>query len=306
MENNNDIISPEVLILILTATLVGTIARILSIKLDYRQYPNYPNGYLIHIVTGALAAALGAFIIPTLMTENFTAVTFLGLAIQQFREVRKIERESLLDLEGNEFAERGKAYIDGIAKIFESRNYVALIVSFSTALTIQLLREFRPVDTWLEIAAGAAVGFTIFYALKHFTKRQSVRDIATVTVGKIDIRGSELYVDDMFITNLLGNEQGKQWFQEEGIAAVIHPNKEHFRITLENPGQRQAILFEVTRRMGQRIYSFQNPGDGKVVIALVPIIHSTELLKETILLTPLLETVKKSPELMDVKQGGSS
>nr|WP_233443895.1 YIEGIA domain-containing protein [Halalkalibacterium halodurans] len=69
MSNNNDIISPEMLVLIITATVIGTIARLLTIKLDYRQYPNYPNGYLIHVVTGGLASALGAIVIPTLMAK---------------------------------------------------------------------------------------------------------------------------------------------------------------------------------------------------------------------------------------------
>nr|WP_234410432.1 YIEGIA domain-containing protein [Caldalkalibacillus mannanilyticus] len=78
MSNNNDVIAPEMLVLIITATVIGTIARFLSMKLDYRQYPTYPNGYFIHLVTGGVAAALGAFIIPTLMTKNFTAVTFLA------------------------------------------------------------------------------------------------------------------------------------------------------------------------------------------------------------------------------------
>lgn len=301
MSNNNDVIAPEMLVLIITATVIGTIARFLSMKLDYRQYPTYPNGYFIHLVTGGVAAALGAFIIPTLMTKNFTAVTFLGLAIQQFREVRKMERESLLDLEGEEFTKRGSAYIDGISKIFESRNYIALLVSFATALTIQLMQEFGKIATWIEVLSGSVVGILFFYVLKHFTARQKVQDIATVTEGEIELRGSELYVDGLFVSNLMGREEAKDWFLEEGIAAVIHPNRDHFQIPLLNNGQRQAILFEATRRLGQRkIYSVQNPVEGKIIIALVPVIKNFELLKETILLTPLLETVKKNPELLNV------
>ncbi|MBM4763627.1 YIEGIA family protein [Bacillus sp. B15-48] len=299
MANNNDLISTEMLVLIITATVIGTLARFLSLKLDYRQYPNYPNGYLIHLVTGGVAAALGAFIIPTLMTKNFTAVTFLGIAIQHFRDVRKVERESLLDLEGEEFAKRGNAYIDGISKIFESRNYITLIVAFTTALVIQLFQSFLDVPTWIEVFAGSVIGLVLFYFLKHFTARQKIGDIVTVTEGEIEIKGSDLYVDGMFVSNLMGREEAKNWFLEEGIAAVIHPNKDHFQIPLMNNGQRQAILFETTRRLGQRkIYSAQNPTDGKVIIAIVPIIQNFELLKETILLTPLLETVKKNPEIL--------
>ncbi|WP_339145930.1 MULTISPECIES: YIEGIA domain-containing protein [unclassified Sutcliffiella] len=305
MPNNNDVITPEMLVLIITATAIGTLARILYIILDYRQYPNYPNGYLIHIVTGGLAAAFGAFIIPALMTKNFTAVTFLGLAIQQFRDVRKVERESLLDLEGEEFAKRGDAYIDGISKIFEARNYISLLVSFAAALTIQLLQELFDVSAWIEVVSGSLIGLILFYLLKYLTARKKVRDIAKVTEGKIEIKGSELYVDGMFVSNLMGKGEAKKWFAEEGLAAIIHPNHDHFQIPLLNGGQRQAILFESARRLGQKkIYSVQNPTDGKIIIAIVPIINNFDLLKETILLTPLLETVKKNPSLLNKKTGG--
>lgn len=307
MPNNNNVISPEMLLLIVTATLVGTFCRIISIRLDYRQYPNYPNGYLIHMVTGGLAAALGAFIVPTLMAKEFTAVTFLALGIQHFREVRKIERESLLDLEGDEYSKRGEAYIDGIAKIFEARNYIAMLVSFATALTIQLIQVLMDVPWWIKIVSGSIVGLILFYFLKRFTERQKVVDIATVTEGKIEIKGSDLYVDGMFVSHLMGREEAKKWFLEDGIAAVIHPNHAHYQIPLLNNGQRQAILFEVTRRMGQRkIYSVQDISQGKIIIALVPVIKNFNLLKETISITPLLETVKKNPELLNVKRGGQA
>jgi hypothetical protein len=82
----DSVISTEHIVLILTALIVGTLARILTIKEVYRQYPSYPNGYLIHLLTGFVAAALGAVAIPALMTKNFVAVTFLTLAIQQFRD----------------------------------------------------------------------------------------------------------------------------------------------------------------------------------------------------------------------------
>lgn len=125
MSNGN--ISEEHIILIITAIILGTLARVLTIKEDYRQYPSYPNGYLIHLITAFIAASLGAVAVPALMTKNFVAVTFLVLAIQQFRDVRKMERNSLKDLENTEYTYRGDAYIDGIAKTFESRNYFALV-----------------------------------------------------------------------------------------------------------------------------------------------------------------------------------
>lgn len=167
MINNNDVISLEMLALIITATVIGILARIMLIKVDYRQYPNYPNAYLIHVVTGGLAAAIGAFIVPAIVSKEFTAVTFLALGIQHFRDVRKTERESLLDLEGEEYTKRGKAYIDGISKIFESRNYIALLTSLVTGITIELLQTLTHVSIWIEIVSGSIVGLILFLSSNY-------------------------------------------------------------------------------------------------------------------------------------------
>lgn len=299
---NNGVISTEYLILIITATIIGTLARALTIKQDYRQYPSHPNGYLIHFVTGALAAALGAFIVPTLMTKNFVAVTFLSLAIQQFREVRKIERESMVELEKTEFTIRGDSYIDGISKTFEARNYTALLIAFVVGLTIQLLNQ----PTWIEIAVGFIAAAVLFALIKWFTQGKQIKDFANVTQGKIEIRGSDLYVDDMLVSHLAGETLAKKFFLEKGLAAVITAKEPHFRITLEHFGQRQAMLFEATRAVGKRRYAFQDLAEERIIIALVPIVNNFDLLKETILHTPLLESVKKSPQLMSMKitEGG--
>ena len=298
----NGIISTEFLVLIIVSTLLGTVSRALTIKVDYRQYPSFPNGYIIHLVTGAIAASLGAFIIPAVMTKNFVAVTFLTLAIQQFRDVRRAERESLKSLENTEYTYRGDAYIDGIAKTYESRNYFALIVAFSAALTMQLLNE----KLWIEIIVTIFVSFLIFKALTHFLKGKKVSDIADIKEGKIEFKDHELYVDGIFVTNLLGTENIKKMFKEEGLAVVIYPRENHFRITLDNFGQRQAILFEATRALGVKRYGFTRKDyqEGKIVIALIPIEKNIELFKETVANTPLIESVKKSHAVMDKNQLG--
>jgi membrane protein implicated in regulation of membrane protease activity len=294
------VISSEYLSMIVTSTIAGTLARASTIKLDYRQYPSHPNGYMIHLITGALAAALGAFIVPTLMTRNFTAVTFLSLAIQQFREVRKTERESLKDLEGTEYTIRGDSYIDGISKTFEARNYFALLVAFMTSLTMQLLT----LHIWVEVTAGTFAGFLLLLFLKRFTKGKQVGHIATVTQGKIELKGSELYVDGLLVTNAAGEEEAKQFLSEEGLAAVIHPREPHLRVVLEHFGQRQAILFESARAMGKKRYGYQTLMNGVVIIVLVPIVPNFELLKETIVNTPLLESVKKTHRLLSANSRG--
>ncbi|MCM3727950.1 YIEGIA family protein [Neobacillus cucumis] len=284
-------------ILIVTSLIIGTLARIITIKEDFRQYPSYPNGYLIHLVLGFVAAALGAVAIPALMTKNFIAVTFLTLAIQQFRDVRKSERESLKDLENTEFAYRGDAYIDGISKTFESRNYFSLLVALGCAITIQLVDSK---SSLINIISGAIVGFILIYVLKRFSKGKTIGDISDVKEGKIEVKNHELFVDGIYVSNLLGTENASQLFQEEGRAVVIYPKQEHFRVTLENFGQRQAALFEATKTLGVKRYHFtrRDFNDGRVVIALVPIINDIDGLIEVVKKTPLLESSKKSPAVM--------
>lgn len=84
---------------------------------------------------------------------------------------------------------------DGISKTFEARNYFALLVSFITSLTLQLLT----LQTWVEVTAGTFAGFLLLLFLKRFTKGKQVGHIATVTRGKIELKGSELYVDGLLV-----------------------------------------------------------------------------------------------------------
>ncbi|QDP39675.1 YIEGIA family protein [Radiobacillus deserti] len=294
---SDQILSTEHIVLIVTALVVGTVARAITIKEDFRQYPSYPNGYLIHLVTGFVAAALGAVAIPALMTKNFVAVTFLTLAIQQFRDVRKSERESLKDLENTEFTFRGDAYIDGISKTFEARNYLALVVAFITALTIQLIRTEL---LWLEMLLGIVAGLVCLYLLKSFSRGKRIGDIADVKEGLVEVKGSELFVDGIFVSNILGSENAATMFQKEGIAVVLTPKEQHYRVTLDNFGQRQAALFEATRTLGVKRYHFSRKeyNQGRVVITFVPILRDVPKLVEAMKNTPVLESSKKSHGLM--------
>lgn len=290
-------ISQDNLTLILTSIFMGTLARVLVLKADYRQYPSYPNGFLIHIVIAFIASILGAVFVPAIMTSNWVAVTFLSLAIQQFREVRKAEKESLKDLENTEFTPRGDAYIDGIAKTFESRNYFALVVSICTGIAMNM---YKPPMLILDIGLGILVGLVVFFILKQFSKGKTVGDIAKVKEGKIGIKESELFVDDIFVSNLIGTENAQKMLLNEGMAVVIEPNEDHYRVALDNFGQRKAILFEATRSLGVERYHYTRKDfeSGKTIIVLVPIIRDIRKLIDSVENTPLLESVKKSHAIM--------
>lgn len=293
-------ISIDDLTLIIIATIMGTIARYLTLKVDYRQYPSYPNGYLIHLVIAFIAAGIGAVAIPAIKSNNYTAVTFLALAIQHFRDVRKTERESLKDLESTEFTPRGEAYIDGIAKTFESRNYFSLLVSLSTAAAMELVRGVGVNNLAIQVVAGILIGYIIYAALSRFSKGKTVGDIASVKTGQIEVRGSELYVDGIFVSNTLGTENAQKMVLAQGMALVIEPNQDHYRVTLDNFGQRKAMLFEATRSVGVKRYHYTRKDyeSGKTIIVLVPLIRDKEKLINVVRHTPLLESVKKSHAVM--------
>lgn len=297
MDIDNSFLGSADIILISTGIFTGTISRLITLKVDYRQIPSHPNGYFINLVAGVIASALGAVAIPALFAKDFAAFTFLALAIEQFRETRKIEAESLQKLESTEFTNRGEAYIDGIAKTYEARNYISLITSIATVLAMTLIHTgFIIVDILIGVITGLVVLFIIF----NLTQGKSIGDICNVKPGIITVIGSELFVDGIYVTNLLGTDQSREMFLKEGIAVVIEPKSSSFRITLDNYGQRQAILFEALRAFGVKRYSFtrRSYSTGKIVVAFVPIISDIDKLLEVVRNTPILESSRKLRRLI--------
>ena len=107
----------------------GVILRILLLRTDLRQYPTYPHGRVIHISLGVIAAAMGAVAVPALLGKDYTAVTFLSLAAQQFREVRNMEAQQSGESGCDGVGSPGLFYIEGIAMAFEGRNYLIMFAA---------------------------------------------------------------------------------------------------------------------------------------------------------------------------------
>lgn len=283
--------------IIVTGIVMGTLARVMTLKIDNRQIPSYPSAYFNNIILGFIASSLGAIAIPAILVKDYTAVTFLTVAVTQFREIRSTERDSLGKLEHTEYIRRGEAYIDGIAKSFESRNYISLLASLVTVLSMELTIKY---GTFINVLCGATAGIIIIYFCYRFTKGKNIGYICDISLGKIEVRESELYVDNMFVTNYLGADRSRTMFMKEGIAVVLSPVGEASRVTLENYGQRQAILFEAVRALGVKRYKFmrRNFSSGKFIIAFVPIIRDNELLIKAIANTPILENSRKVKRIM--------
>ena len=292
MDSALDTISIITLVRILLGILMGTTARFVTLRIDSRQVPSYPNSYFINLVTGFFAAGLGSVAIPSLLSNDFTAITFLMLAVQHFRDTRKQTQESLEQIDPVGFAPRGSAYIDGIAKTFEARNYICLLTSLGTVLALYLVMSDH---IWINAAVALAVGAFLIWCMVRFTKGKCIGDICTLKFGKIEVRGSELYVDGIWITGMLGLAKRRELFLREGVALVATPKSEKHRLTLENAGQRTAALHDAARLFGTKELYFtkRSFSDGRIVIAFVPIRTEKEKILVTVRKTPILESVRK-------------
>lgn len=99
---------------IIAGVIAGIATRLYMLKTDYRQYPTYVHGKVIHIALGLIAAGLGAIIMPALLQEEFTAITFLTLAATQFRDVRNMERNTLTQMDSYELVSREAHILRGL------------------------------------------------------------------------------------------------------------------------------------------------------------------------------------------------
>ena len=291
--------SPEVevipiltLIRIILGIIMGTTARFLTLRSDTRQVPSYPNSYFIHLVNGFFAASLGSVAIPSLLSNDFAAITFLMLAVQHFRDIRKQIQESLEEVDSVGFAPRGSAYIDGISKTFESRNYICLLTSLGTVIALYLINSE---NTWVNIIAALTIGSLLIWGMTSFTKGRCIGDICTLDFGQIEVKGSDLFVDGIWVTGMLGLVKRQEIFKKEGIALVAKPISDKQRLTLENSGQRAAALYDAARSFGTKelFFTKRSLSDGRVVVAFVPIIGDKEKILETVRSTPILEAVRK-------------
>jgi hypothetical protein len=269
------------------------LARLLLIRLDYRQYPGYPHGYISHLALGAIASALGAVAVPALLNKDFTAFTFLALAAQQFREIRNIERETLQNLEETRLEKRGKDYIEGIARTFEARNYLVMITAFLTSVAAVLGGI---------IGAAVVAVILIFFSLTFMTG-ETIGDICEVIPGEINFKGSLLRVNDIDFMSV-GLPEMREKIKKEALGVMIKPKDDNARATLHDMGQRMAIAHTAAVIMGSKkdvdIPEFtplvrKNPDTGAVALYIMPIEKDLESLILAVKRTPVLESARVRP-----------
>lgn len=272
----------------------GILCRIHLLRTDYRQYPTYPHGKIIQVSLGVIAAALGSVAIPALLKENYTAVTFLTVAAQQFRDVRNMERTTLSEIDKQELVPRGGPYIEGIAMVFEGRNY---LVIFCSVVTTSAAIFFH---WWGGIIAGI---ITLLFARKWMSGK-TLALIVDIKEASVRVEGKDLYVDDIYIMNV-GLEDSQKLIRERGMGYVLIPKNANATVTIAHPGQRQAILHDVATQLG--VYTDtgepsltplvkRDLATGRLGVFLLPQVQDVEQAKAVIGAVPILESVFRMPQ----------
>ncbi|GAA0369613.1 YIEGIA family protein [Bacillus horti] len=298
-----DYILPTVL-----GVVMGFAGRLVMLRTDYRQYPTYPHGDIIHLALGLIAAALGSIAVPALYEHEYTAITFLSLAAQQFREVRNMERNTLTELDSMEMVSRGRTYIEGIAMAFEGRNYLVIFIAFMTSLTTML------VNWWV----GVVVGFVVLIIAQYFKSGKKLQQVADISSGHLRFDGPDLFVEDIHIMNI-GLKEAQEIIMQKGLGFILTPKSMDSVVTLSNLGQRQAILHDLSVGLG--VYrdsgnpslvpiSKRDRDDGRLAVFFLPQIKNTERGMKVISQVPVLENAVRMPSESDVmklsKKRGSS
>jgi len=268
------------------------------LRSDYRHFPGYPHGFVTHISLGAIAAAIGAVAIPALVEKEFTAVTFLVLAAQQFREIRNMERETLAQLEEAQLVPRGKDFVEGIARVFESRNYLVMAASLQAAAA-----TFFGGPAW----AGLSSAVIIWVFVRYLAQGKIIGDIAEVIPAQpyFGFQGYKtlLMVGDIVIMEV-GLSSARKKILEESLGVILKPKDDNARATIHNVGQRQAILHTAAtlvgtkREVGEQEWSplaRKNVDTGEVAVFIVPNEPDIKALVQAVKLTPVLESARTTP-----------
>lgn len=287
------------LLTIVLATLGGFFSRWYMLRRDYRQYPSYPQGWAIHLFLGFIGGLIGAILVPAFLEKQYPAISFLLLAATQFREVRDMERSTLQAMEQTEMVKRGAAYIEGIARVFEARNYLAIWVSLAIAITSESLSV---VGLW-RVPFAVVVGLVVAITLNHLMQGDRIGDLAQVEQAPLSFEGALLLVDDFKVRNV-GLEETRKVYTERGLGAVIRPHNPNAKATLANLGQMHAIAHDVATMIGvymdvdeQEFVPLvrRDPGSGNLYLAFLPSEPDLEAFIAAIRRVPVLEGAVRKP-----------
>lgn len=277
-------------VVILMGVAAGFLDRWVLLRSDYRHYPTYPHGQLTHLALGFIAASLGAVAVPAIAKPDYVAVTFLVLAAQQFRDIRNMERETLLKLEETKLIKRGTDYIEGIARVFEARNYLVIMTALLTGAATHLWG-------WKYGLVAAPIG--IFASLRLMSG-SFLGDLCTVEKGTVHFSGALLMVNDVVIMNV-GLSATREKILKEGMGVIIRPKNDDARLTIDAPGQRMALIHDVISILGTKVdlnetelipLARKNIDQGYLALFVLANEPDLEFLLEIVKRVPVLESAR--------------
>lgn len=289
----------------IVALFIGIVCRGLVLRVSDKQYPSRPQDYLEQIIISGLSASLGAIAMPALMDKEFSALTFFAVAIQQFQGLAKQERITIENIDKSEMVPKGTGYVEEIASTYESRSYISLFSSLLASITFIISSNkyklgFIP-STVLAIIAGSIVGFLF----RFYLRRNSIGDIAEVIPAKISFDGPLLKVNNVVINNI-GLEETRKKYINNGLAIEIKPKDRGNFGTINDDGQRKAILNNIFIHLGidkdvdeKDILAISKTDlkNKTVVIPYIPILKDMDELIRVTKSTPILESAKGKQSL---------
>ena len=268
---------------IIIGIITGLLARLLMLRITYRQFPSFPHGLIINVFISFIAALIGALAVPAILKPDFTAGVFFSIGAAQFHTMRKLERDSWRAIDKGEMVPRGAAYIEGMAAAFEARNFLVLIVSLITTTSAHIW-------SW---QVGIVVGVLLSLALCVWKQGKSVSDAAVSSVASIRIETGTVSVNGLKICDV--NDDDIPFVQENGRALIVRGVKFSSILTLSHNGQQQAILHNIALVFGALPHprlKFEvafYPKHEQIICLVYPIIYDECLLIKTVGETPLLE-----------------
>jgi uncharacterized protein len=272
---------------------LGIACRLASLDRDHRHMPGWPAGYVTQMTMGAIAALIGAAVVPALVAKQWTAATFLTLAATQFMGLRQMEATTLQAEEQMIAVQRGPAFIMGIAETFESRNFLAMLVATVASLATYLFK----------LDLGVIIGVVALVVAMLMSAGARLGEHVRVRPGKIRFeKGSLLFVDDVMLMEV-GLPWSRERMLEEGMGLVLEPRSPRGESILWSLGQRQAIAFEAAAAVGAQKdvgYPEQSPlvrmrmpyPDGTAALFILPVVQDMDRLRRAIEQTPVLESVR--------------
>ena len=286
------------------AMIIGIMSRLIMLNLDQKQYPSQPDILVSQIVLAFVASSLGALLIPALVNRSYTSITFLSLAAEQFRQVRNNRRDTLQSLEGTQLVPRGNSFIEEIARTYEIRNYMCIVTSFLTVSVFYILDGEFNVDENTALIISTIVGLVIAYILKKSLSRQSIGDIAEVSIVDISfVNESILKVGSLQGITNIGLKKDRERYLKEGVGIEIRPKNNSYinASILNNPGQRQVICYNLYSRLGVLRESNEpvftpiprkDPNTQAILIAFIPMEKNEQKVIEAIKSSPILASAR--------------